>query len=122
MFDIVMEKPGEVSRGDGCVWHSHWKTCWSQLKRCVLDIVMTNLVKSVEEVCAWNSLGKICWSQLKRRVLVHWLQQIFPSLSNISIALTDFSWFFHDYVKHTPLQLTSAGFSMTVIHTILQLN
>jgi hypothetical protein len=25
---------------DGCVWYSHEKTCWSQLKRCVLDIVM----------------------------------------------------------------------------------
>jgi hypothetical protein len=23
-----------------CAWHSHGKTCWSQLKRCVLNIVM----------------------------------------------------------------------------------
>ena len=33
VFDIVMAKPGEVSRGDGCVWYSHWKTCWSQSRR-----------------------------------------------------------------------------------------
>jgi hypothetical protein len=30
----------------------------------------------------------------------------------------DFSRFFHDYVKHTPLQLTSAGFSMTISNTL----
>jgi hypothetical protein len=30
---------------------------------------------------------------------------------------TDFSRFFYDYVKHTPLQLTSAGFSMTISNT-----
>jgi hypothetical protein len=35
VFDIVMEKPAEVSRGDGCVWYSHGKTCWSQSKRWV---------------------------------------------------------------------------------------
>jgi hypothetical protein len=35
VFDIVMEKPVEVSRGDGCVWYSHRKTCWSQSKRWV---------------------------------------------------------------------------------------
>jgi hypothetical protein len=29
----------------------------------------------------------------------------------------DFSRFFHDYVKHPPLQLTSAGFSMTISNT-----
>jgi hypothetical protein len=33
VFDIVMEKPAEVSRGDGCVWYSHGKTCWSQSRR-----------------------------------------------------------------------------------------
>jgi hypothetical protein len=35
VFDIVMAKSGEVSRGDGCVWYSHWKTCWSQSRRWV---------------------------------------------------------------------------------------
>jgi hypothetical protein len=32
------------------------------------------------------------------------------TISNTPIASTDFSRFFHDYVKHTPLQLTSADF------------
>jgi hypothetical protein len=35
VFDIVMEKPAEVSRSGECVWYSHWKTCWSQSKRWV---------------------------------------------------------------------------------------
>jgi hypothetical protein len=35
VFEIVMEQPAEVSRGDGCVWYSHGKTCWSQSKRWV---------------------------------------------------------------------------------------
>jgi hypothetical protein len=40
-------------------------------------------------------------------------------LSNIPIASTDISRFFHDYLKHTPLQLTSAGFSITMSSTHL---
>jgi hypothetical protein len=41
------------------------------------------------------------------------------TISNTLTASTDFSRFFHDYVKHTPLQLTSAGFSMTLSSTHL---
>jgi G:T-mismatch repair DNA endonuclease (very short patch repair protein) len=40
VFDIVLKKSADVRRSDGCVWYSHRKTCWSQLKRCVLDKVM----------------------------------------------------------------------------------
>jgi hypothetical protein len=40
VFDIVMEKPAEVSRGDGCVSDSHGKTCWSVEAMGVFDIVM----------------------------------------------------------------------------------
>jgi hypothetical protein len=36
------------------------------------------------------------------------------TISNTPIVLTDFSRFFHDYVKNTPLQLTSAIFSITI--------
>jgi hypothetical protein len=61
VFDIVIEKPAEVSQGDGS------------------GFSMT--------------------------------------ISNIPIASTDFTGFFHDFVKHTPLQLTSAGFSMTISNT-----
>jgi hypothetical protein len=35
VLDIVMEQVAEVSRGNGCVWYSHEKTCWSQSKRWV---------------------------------------------------------------------------------------
>jgi hypothetical protein len=35
VFDIVMEKPAEVSRSGGRVWYSHGKTCWSQSRRWV---------------------------------------------------------------------------------------
>jgi hypothetical protein len=66
VFDIVMEKPAEISR------------------RGVFDIVMEK-----------------------------------PAEVNTPIASTDFSRFFHDYIKHTPLQLTSAGFSMTISNTHL---
>ena len=59
-----------------------------------------------------------------------WLYQTHPSprltspgfsmtISNIPITSTDFSRVFHDYVKHTPLQLTSADFSMTMSSTHL---
>jgi hypothetical protein len=58
------------------------------------------------------------------------------TISNTPIASTDFSRFFHDYIKHTPLdwlqqvfpwlyqthsplRLTSAGFSMTISNTHL---
>jgi hypothetical protein len=39
------------------------------------------------------------------------------TISNTPIVLTDFSRIFHDYIKHTPLRLTSAGFSMTISNT-----
>jgi hypothetical protein len=51
--------------------------------------------------------------------LFHWLQQVFPWLCQVHTPSTDCSRFFHDYVKHTPLQLTSAGFSMTMSSTHL---
>jgi hypothetical protein len=78
VFDIVMGKSAEVSRGDGCVRYCYGKTSWSQSRQC---FSMT--------------------------------------ISNIPIASTDFSRFFHDYLKHTPLQLTSAGFSITMSSTHL---
>jgi hypothetical protein len=56
VFDIVMEKPGEVSQVDGCVTHT-------LLRRTSAGFSMT--------------------------------------ISNTSIASTDFSRFFHDYIKHT---------------------
>jgi hypothetical protein len=71
VFEIVIEKPAEVSRSGECVWYSHGKTCFSM------------------------------------------------TISNIPITSTDFSRVFHDYVKHTPLQLTSADFSMTMSSTHL---
>jgi hypothetical protein len=40
------------------------------------------------------------------------------TISKIRIASTDFTRFFHDYVKHTPLHLTSAGFSITISNTL----
>jgi predicted methyltransferase len=89
VFDIVMEKPPEVSRGDGCVCHSYCKTYWSQSRRWVC------LIKS------WTSAD------------------FSMTISNTPIVLTDFSSFFHDYVKHTPLRWTSAGFSMTMSSTHL---
>jgi hypothetical protein len=71
------------------------KNCWSQLKRCVLDIVMEKPAEvSQDDGCVWYSHGTSCWNPSKR-------------------------WVY--YVKHTPLQLTSAGFFMIVKHTILQL-
>jgi hypothetical protein len=110
MFDIVMKKPGEVNRGDGCVWYSHGKTCWSQLKRCVLDIVMTNLVKFFEEVCAWNS--KNTPLQLTSAVFS-------MTISNTPTASTDFSRFSHDYQTYPSPRLTSAGFFMIMSSTRL---
>jgi hypothetical protein len=35
VFDIVIQKPSEVSRDDGYVWYSHGKTWWSQSRRWV---------------------------------------------------------------------------------------
>jgi hypothetical protein len=134
VLDIVMQKPGEVSRDDGCVWYSDGKTCWSQLKRCVLGFSMT----------------------MSNTHRLDWLQQVYPWLSNIPIASTDFRRFFHDYLvksvetmgvfdivmekpaevsrgdgcvwyvhgktcwsyqTHSPLRLTSAGFSMNISNT-----
>jgi G:T-mismatch repair DNA endonuclease (very short patch repair protein) len=138
VFDIVFEKLAEVSQVNGCVWYSHGKTCWSQSrrwmclivigkpsevswrgvcltlswknlltssKRCVFDIVMEKPAEvSQDDGCVWY---------------FYWLQKVFPWLSNTSFASADFSWFSHDYVKNTPLQLTSAGFSMTMSSTHL---
>jgi hypothetical protein len=39
------------------------------------------------------------------------------TISNTLTASTDFSRFFHDYIKHTPLRLIAAGFSMTISNT-----
>ena len=46
--------------------------------------------------------------------LFNWLQQVFSWLCQAHTSSTDYSRFFHDYVKHIPLQLTSAGFSITI--------
>ena len=74
---------------------------------------------------------------IKHTHRLDWLQQVFPwlykthtslrrtsacfsmTISSTSIASTDFSRFFHDYVKHTPLRRTSAGFYMTMSSTHL---
>ena len=48
----------------------------------------------------------------------NWLQQVFTWLCQAHTSSTDFSRFFHDYFKHTPLQLTSAGFSITISNTL----
>ena len=92
---------------------------------------------------------------IKHTHRLDWLQQVFPwlyethpslrltsagfsmNISNTPIASTDFSRFFHDYIKHThrfdglqhvfpwlyqahqSLRLTSAGFSMTMSSTHL---
>ena len=50
VFDIVMEKPAEVSRGDGCVWQSLQNLMKSVSTMVVFDIVMENLLKSVEAI------------------------------------------------------------------------
>jgi hypothetical protein len=76
VLNIVMEKPAEVSQDDGCVWYSHGKTCWNQSKRCVLDIVM-------EKPAEVSQAG------------------FYMTISNTLISSTDFSRFFHGYVKHT---------------------
>jgi hypothetical protein len=156
VFDIVMEKPAEVSRGDGCVWHSHgktllksveevraWhshgKTCCSQLKRCVLDIVMERL-DWLQQVFPWlyqthpsHRLISAGFSMtIKHTHRLVWLQQVVPWLCQAHTSSTDFSRLFHDYIKHThpfdwpqhvfpwlyqthsPLRLNSAGFFMTI--------
>jgi hypothetical protein len=81
VFEIVMEKPSEVSRGDGCVRYSHRKTCWSQSKLTSAGFFMT----------------------MSSTHLFNWLQQIFPWLCQAHTSSTDFSRFSHDYVKHTSL-------------------
>ena len=40
VFDIVIEKPAEVSRSDGCVWYSHGKPAEVSRGEGVFDIVM----------------------------------------------------------------------------------
>jgi hypothetical protein len=61
VFDIVMEKPAEVSWSGESVWYSDGKTWWSQLTSAGFSI----------------------------------------TISNTLTASTDFSRFFHDYIKHT---------------------
>jgi hypothetical protein len=103
VFDIVMEKPAEVSRRGECIWYSHWKTCWSQSSR-------------------WASsadVNRFFHDNVKHTPLQLTSEGFPMTILNISIASTDFSWFSHDYVKNTPLQLTSAGFSMTMPSTHL---
>jgi G:T-mismatch repair DNA endonuclease (very short patch repair protein) len=79
MFNIIMEQLAEVSRGDGCVWYSHEKTCWSQSKRWVLTSADFSMTMSSTH-------------------LFHWLQQGFPWLCQAHISSTDFSRFFHHYI------------------------
>jgi G:T-mismatch repair DNA endonuclease (very short patch repair protein) len=142
VFDIVMEKPAEVSRGDGCVWYSHGKTCWSPSKRFpwlyqahtssidfsrfLHDYVKhTHRFDWLQQVFPWlyqthpsPSLTSADFSTTNKHThRLDWLQQVFPWLFQAHTSSTDFSRFFHDYVKHTPLQLTSAGFSMTISNT-----
>jgi hypothetical protein len=74
VFDIVMEKLAEVSRGDGCVWYSPEKICW-----CPRFFHDYQTHPSPWLTSAGFSM----------------------TISNTSIASTDFSRFFHDYIKHT---------------------
>jgi hypothetical protein len=63
----------------------------------MFDIVMEQLAEvSWGDGCVWYIHEKTCRSQ----------------------SWTDFTTFLHDYVKHTPLQLTSAGFSITISNTL----
>jgi hypothetical protein len=108
VFDIVMEKPAEVSQGDGCVWHSHGTTCWSQSH---VYINHTHRFDGLQQVFPW----------LYQTHPSSWLTSadFSMTISNTPIASTDFSRFFHDYFKHIPLRRTSAGFSMTISSTHL---
>jgi hypothetical protein len=107
LFDIVMKKPAEVSRSGECVWYSDGKTCWSQMKRCVLDIVMEKPGEvSRGDAYFWYSHGITWWSQSRRWVCLISSPRLTSAgfsmtISNTPIASTDFSRFFHDYIKLT---------------------
>jgi hypothetical protein len=80
VLEIVMEKPAEVSQDDGCVLYSHAKTCWSQSRPW---LCLTVIAKPAEV-----SLDDGCF-------------RFFMTIPNKPIASTDFSRFFHDYIKHS---------------------
>jgi hypothetical protein len=100
VFDIVMAKPSEVSQDDGGVWYRHWMT-----------ISNTSI--------ASTDLSRFFHDYIKHTHRFDGLQQVFPwlyqthpstwltsagfsmTISNTPIASTDFSRFFHDYMKHT---------------------
>jgi hypothetical protein len=82
---------------DGSVCHSYCKTYWSQSRRWVCLIKSwKNLLKSVQAMAVFDI--------------------VMEKPADVS-RLTDFTRFFHDYVKNTPLQLTSAIFSITISNT-----
>jgi succinylglutamate desuccinylase len=71
-------------------------------------------LKSVEEAFAWHSHRKTCWSQSRRWICLIIMGKPAEVSEGDGCVSTDFTRFFHDYVKHTSLQLTSAGFAMTM--------
>jgi hypothetical protein len=84
-------------------WHSHGKICWSQLKRCVLDIVMENPAEVSRGDRYVTDFSRFFHDYIKHTHLFDWLQQVFPWL----------------YQTHPSLRLTSPGFSMTMSSTHL---
>jgi hypothetical protein len=104
VFDIVMEKPAEVSRSDECVWYSHGKTCWSQSRRWVCFFPwLYQTYPSPRLTSAGFSMT------MSSTHLFNSLQQIFPWLCQAHTSSTDFSRVSHDYVKHTSLHSRSDG-------------
>jgi hypothetical protein len=123
VFDIVMEKPAEVSRSDWCVWYSHGKTCWfpwlyqthpsTWLTSAGFSMTISNTL------IASTDFSRFFHDNIKHIHRSDWLQQVFPWLYqthpsirltsagcsmiiwNTPIAPTDFSRFSHDYIKHT---------------------
>jgi hypothetical protein len=74
VLDIVMEKPAEVSWRGVWFFHDYVKHPSPGLTSAGFSMTMSNTHR------------------------LDWLQQVFPWLSNIPIASTDFRRFFHDYV------------------------
>jgi hypothetical protein len=117
VFDIVMEKPAEVSRSHECVWYSHGKTCWSQSHRYdgLLQVFpwlyqthpSTWLMSAgfsmtiSNKPIASTDFTRFFHDYIKHTHRLDWLQQVFPWLGQAHTSLTDFSRFFHHYIKHT---------------------
>jgi hypothetical protein len=149
VFDIVMKKPAEVSRSGECVWWLYQTHSPLRLTSVGFSMTMSNTP------IASTDFSRFFHDYIKHTHRFDWLQQVFPwlyqthpslrltsagfsmTISNTPIVLTDFSRFFHDYIKHTHRldllqqvflwlylthpspRLTSAGFSMTISNTLI---